>query len=1163
MKKTKIFFISAFLLPFAAAGCSGVRGSSGTLALQTTSPEPQKIETKSKTPIDSESPDLLQEKQVELDRKAGVTTFSLADFFEESPANVVCASGCGDFVSLDPELNSLVINFAKAPKGRIEIVLKNLADPDSEPVVLVFKKLQKPGSEKPKKSGLAETNDSPADESESQPPAAEEQGEETEPEAVATPVQLTCENATVEANVGDVSQQTCTISADDGDELTAAFGGTCASSVVPELSTATGALSALIPAERCTLSVTVSRAEENDDVADQATFDVELVPLAYRVKGTASGIEGSGLTLSLNSSEQLAVSEDGEFSFSSELVKGANYAITIASTPAFPIQKCELSNATGSMPSADVLNVTLTCSIYKAVQISSGANHTCVLFEQGNVRCFGSSTYGETGYGTTEKIGDNEHPWSMGDVQLGQKATQISAGGHVSCALLEDKTVTCWGRNNKGQLGLGSSVETVGASEAPLTAGKVDVGDDVLQVDVGKEHVCVRVETSDSPPKKNVKCWGNGGSGRLGYENSTTTGLTQKPSAIGYVDLNDENVADIRAGDLSTCALMEGTGDLRCWGVRWGGRLGTKHSNNNRGDQSGEMPPPKATLGEATVSIAHSGSGTCIVNAAKQLKCFGWGGHGKHGLGFTGDAGSSVFPDTLGYNDIGGDVAIVDSFHEHTCAVRTDGKMLCWGRNNNGQLGLGTTTSTGASTPNSQGVIPLPESVVGISGGDRFTCAIFESGRVRCWGLGQQGRIGQTLHVGHKERVDSLGPVPLGQDVKAFNAAENSTCAILADDSMKCFGSSWKGRLGIPNETIAYGESSANPPSASPGVQIGFTPKTAFGALSSCAVSNTGAVKCWGNGSYSVNGQGNTSDIGVTDHPSDHAAIPFSQAAIQADSHGKVACAVFDNNTVQCWGDGSKENLGYGNLDSIGDDETADTAGAVSVGAPVTQVAVGASHTCVLTTAKEVKCWGKGDLGQLGQASTATVGDDELPSTTSSFTLGVSSPIALLAAGSNFTCALHENGQVKCWGDNQYGQLGIGSTDNIGDDELASTSQVVALTEKATAIVAGDRHACALLESKKAQCWGFAGLGQLGYAVHENLGDDESVGTGQTVTIGASIQSLSAGMSHTCALTEDSKLFCWGSAENGRLGLGLGNFSWGDDETLDADTLYSSTINLQ
>ena len=211
-------------------------------------------------------------------------------------------------------------------------------------------------------------------------------------------------------------------------------------------------------------------------------------------------------------------------------------------------------------------------------------------------------------------------------------------------------------------------------------------------------------------------------------------------------------------------------------------------------------------------------------------------------------------------------------------------------------------------------------------------------------------------------------------------------------------------------------------------------------------------------------------------------------------------CALLDNGTVKCWGANDVGQLGQGDTDSRGDSagEMGDDLDPVDLGAGRTAVAIAAGgvHTCALLDDGAVKCWGDSALRAARPGRHATCrGDDagEMGDDLDPVGLGAGRTAVAIAAGDVHTCALLDNGIVKCWGFNLDGELGYGDTDARGDGagEMGDFLGPVGLGagRTAVAITAGDFHTCALLDDDTVKCWGYNIVGQLGYGDTDNRGD--------------------------------------------------------------------------
>jgi len=372
----------------------------------------------------------------------------------------------------------------------------------------------------------------------------------------------------------------------------------------------------------------------------------------------------------------------------------------------------------------------------------------------------------------------------------------------------------------------------------------------------------------------------------------------------------------------------------------------------------------------------------------------------------------------------------VSAAKDHTCVVTALGGVRCWGDD----LKLGY----GLAAPG-VGDVNVGANALQVSAGDNHTCVLLDGDNVRCWGTGNSGRLGygNTTTVGLTESPAAIEIVPIGETVKQLSTRYNHSCALLSTDQVRCWGWGEDGRLGY-GDTQSIGDNET--PADKGDVPVGRSAKQiSVGFNHTCAVTTDGEVRCWGDGSAGQLGYGNTDSVGGTSTAK--SAVRADERALQVGTGIFLTCALFESGAVSCWGDGGS-GLGYGDTDDIGDTETPRDKGTIDVGGVVTQIAVGGHHVCALLDSGAVRCWGSGASGQLGYGNTEDIGDDETPASVGDVDVG--GEVELLTAGNNHTCAVLTSGALRCWGAGSSGQLGYAHTENVGDDETpASAGDVV------------------------------------------------------------------------------------------------------------------------
>ena len=585
----------------------------------------------------------------------------------------------------------------------------------------------------------------------------------------------------------------------------------------------------------------------------------------------------------------------------------------------------------------------------------------------------------------------------------------------------------------------------------------------------GGAHVCMTTTTGE------VFCWGDNRYGQLG-DGTTTNRFVPVASS------NLTGVKAIAAGYWHTCVLLVG-GTVQCWGYNRYGQLGDSSTTNR------PNPVPVVGLAGEVTAISAGRYHTCAVLLSGAAQCWGYNFSGQLGDGDNLDRFTAV--NVVGLTS---GAAGISAGYRHTCALLTSGAVQCWGNNMSGGLGDGTTTER--FTP--VDVAGLAGAARSISAGRDSTCALLVSGAAQCWGDNRYGQLGDGT-VG-----DRLSPVSLSVltgGIKAISAGYYHTCALLDTETVHCWGYNRYGELG--DSTTIDHLTPAAVGLAGPASAI------AAGYYSTCAVLVAGTVQCWGN---NFSGQlGNGFQHGYSPIPVETPGLLADQVTLGAYH----TCALLTSGVVQCWG-----NNGSGQL---GDGTTTDRLMPVTVAGladAILALAAGEDHTCALSTAGGVQCWGRNDKSQLGDG---TITNRPTPLAVN----GLAGGVKAITAGLSHTCALMASGTVQCWGYNVYGQLGDGTTKT-----RSAPVPVAGLSGRVQSIAAGYYHTCALLDSGGVQCWGYNTSGQLGDGALTNSPLPVTVAT----LSGA--KRISAGSDHACALLNSGSVQCWGANGSGQLGDG-------------------------
>ncbi len=351
---------------------------------------------------------------------------------------------------------------------------------------------------------------------------------------------------------------------------------------------------------------------------------------------------------------------------------------------------------------------------------------------------------------------------------------------------------------------------------------------------------------------------------------------------------------------------------------------------------------------------------------------------------------------------------------------------------------LACETTCGAYDPS--GCLDL----AGLDAGNHHTCAVLGDQTVRCWGYNSNGRLGDGT------TTNRLTPtaVPGLTGVTQVSAGANHTCARLSTGDLRCWGLNATGQLGDGTTTGRL------TPTAVPGLTGVAT--VSAGEYHTCALMQDGTARCWGSGERGQLGNNGTANSLVP------VTVQDLSNAVQLEAGSEHTCARLGNHTMKCWG--------FGVYGQLGDGANVNRLVPVLVvleGVDMAGFSTGRYHTCAITSDSNVYCWGYNSSGQLGTGGTSSY---NLPVLVSSVYPAVS-----LSAGGVHTCAVLADGTGRCWGYNNHGQLGNNST-------VDSTSPVtVEGLAGAWRVTVGFDHSCAVgTTGQIAWCWGYNFAGQLG-----------------------------------------------------------------------------------
>lgn len=665
---------------------------------------------------------------------------------------------------------------------------------------------------------------------------------------------------------------------------------------------------------------------------------------------------------------------------------------------------CWGSNSSGQMGDATTANRTALTSVHGAqsyTSLTSGYDFSCGLSALGEAWCRGINTSGQLGDGTTTTRLEAVKVSGTGSDPLSLIA--LAAGYNHACGINVTGDAYCWGDNNMGQLGNGTTT----ASSTPV---KALGGQAFTRIAAGNGRTCALTATNA------LYCWGENASGGLGV----TIGSKTSPTLVSS---GPWLAVSMHAESRTQCAITS-SGAAYCWGAGSNGELG----NNTVTANSNSLA---AVSGGLTFkSLAVGGAHVCGLTSAGATYCWGTGSNGI--VGNPAAAAAQRTPLAV----VGGRVfSEISAGSNHTCGHEA-GAIYCWGVNSSANLGDGTTTNS--STPVQVSATGSGPYVMGsITTGNAYSCALAPANRSYCWNDNGNGQIGDGTNVS-KAAPTLVSAAPPFTSIIRTNAF---SCGLTAANAAWCWGRNANGQLGIGTTTASS-------------VPVAVNGSYRFSKLSSgdsltCGLTTAGAAYCWGLNSAGQLGVGNSTS---TNAPATRAGSATYRDIVAAPDH---TCGIRDNGSADCWGEqlnligisiylnspspilssGTFTSIAAGNNFTCGlrDDGQVlcwgtNLYGAMGRGLPgglnilalpvlggqtFRQITAGNNHMCGLNQNGYPYCWGDNSKGQSGNGTsfslftlpTAVLVDGLTPT-----------PFARIEAGSESTCAYTANGKAYCWG---------------------------------------------------------------------------------------------------------------------------------------------------
>ena len=761
-------------------------------------------------------------------------------------------------------------------------------------------------------------------------------------------------------------------------------------------------------------------------------------------------------------------------------------------------------------------------------QLTSGGTHTCALASNQEVYCWGNEN-------------NRAVQLPRGAIPHGVYLKTITANVYHTCGLASNNQAYCWGRNQHGQLGNGATIDQW--SPVAVSQGEIPNGVYITQINAGREFTCALASNQET------YCWGNNNYGQLG--NGTVFPSTVPSRVVRGAIPNGVYITQIQSAQYFVCALASNR-ETYCWGNNQNGELGNGDTTN-RYVPTQIMPgaiPAGVTIQQLSASFGH----TCAVASDNQAYCWGHGAYGRLGNGNKDFAHKSLVPTKVlqGALPLGVWFVSIQTGGDHTCALASDKWVYCWGKSYGGLLGNGVMQS-GQD-------VAMPVMVV-------------KNGYMQKTTVGTRVRLGSVDLPASAVRFISANEIEVTLPAKPASLPVNTPLSITVTNP--------DGTVYTHNNAYTYYQPSAptiTSVTPSSGAVSGGGTATITGTnfdnlkfkqvsvspVSTCAIDYEGKLYCWGywlgnalpklmpawthlrlrtianaNGSVCgitydnvtycagrndlgqlANGTANNSPgpVRIT-----QGQIPSDVYLTTIDAAEYTLCGLGSDNRVYCWGHGANGLLGNGT--TVNSHVPVQVSqGQIPTDVTITSVSLGWKAGCVTTTNGNAYCWSadnsSGLLGHWDNSNSLVprmVTRGEIPHNVT---------ITKIVPETLHTCALTSEGKAYCWGNNAHGVLGTGNNTSSLTPKAIQNGQIPAHS-RIVDIALGDSQTCVITTDNNAYCFGHNN-GELGTGVADHTNLPTRVAQGQMIA-GTYFTSIDSNVYHSCGISSDARVYCWGN----------------------------------
>ena len=737
---------------------------------------------------------------------------------------------------------------------------------------------------------------------------------------------------------------------------------------------------------------------------------------------------------------------------------------------------------------------------YAFTSITTGLFHSCALTSVGSIFCWGLNSAGQLGSGNNIS---SALPVLV-KTPPGVTFNRVQANGNHTCAKSTTNALYCWGNNASGQLGIGSTTN----KNLP-TAVLAPTGVTFADVYVGYAHTCGLTGSGGA------YCWGINDYGNLGTGSKlqrTSPALVLKPSGVSF--------AHISGGQYHTCARTT-TNRAYCWGENIYGRLGDGTTTSSVVPVAVTMP-----IGITFTEVSAGGAFSCANTSAGNAYCWGFNVVGQLGIGssIAQNAPTAVtMPASITFSQL-------SAGGQHGCATTPANTAYCWGLNSSGQLGNGTQVNSNIPIAST-----LPSGILfsSISAGGEHTCAITTANDAYCWGRNNQGQLGDGTTTNRNAPVlvvmpimPTATPTNTSTITRTNTATRSSTRTHTGTMTRSSTRTATSTRTQTSTHTATFTRTNTFTRTATgtaTGTRTNTFTRTATGtrtntftrtATNTATATRTATVTRTATDTRTAT---NTATATRT-HTATSTITPSPAPLLVyngVESGGANTCALVSPGNAYCWGGNYFGQLGNG-TNGTSTKSSKPVAVIMPTGVLFSKISSSALHTCALSTTGIAYCWGWGTM-----VGDGTGVDSNVPTPV---TMPAGITFKDIVTASELTCALSIAGEMYCWGD---------AYTNIPTLQVNPSYSSVRFSSLSTNIT--DLTVCALDAAGDAYCWGINNYGQTGN------GNTNSVNTPDPVIMPAGVhfRDISSGRSHTCATTTDQQaVYCWGLNNFGQLGNG-------------------------